>query len=625
MYIKSKEIKKALHFILFLGISVSLFLYSFRFEVYEGGRDNYAHYFISKYSWLYPKLFLDHWGKPLFTLLTSPFAQLGIRGIVFFNILLGVFTLFVLNKLLKELRFQTRYPALIFLLFSPIYFALLMSAMTEILAGFLLTLFLLFLAKKRYHLAAIIFSSLVLVRTETYIFYPLVIIYFLLLKKYLEIFLTFLFPVLYSLIGYFVYNDLFWLITHNPYAGASDVYGSGSPFHFLLKSPEIFGWPFLIFTIFGLVSTFYQLIFKKFTEIEKKYTLLLIHFLWLSLFAAHSVAYWMGNKASLGLIRVLVPILPLSAVSAAIGFEFIYLRVIEIPIFKQKIFKYIIIFLTIAMQIIQPWIQLPIPYKFNESDKVLISALDWIKRKNILNQKIFYFDVFVPYYLNLNPFDTLSNQEGIKNKKYPEYETKIGDVIVYDTRYAPIEGGVLLETFMKNPHFKLINYFAPIVEEKTLHERLYEVYIFSRIEKINELTEQVLDSIKAAKYQNAFYLSVPDSIVIQDNSEFVDICSIELNQKVRIELKNILHISFDLTHLSGDLSNVGLCMSFENQDSIVAFFSVPIHHFLERKSFDQFIRSIDANRLKIFIWNMDKNPISVKVENISVYLAEKVY
>ncbi|WP_277029235.1 hypothetical protein [Thermaurantimonas aggregans] len=625
MCIKSKKIKKALNLLLFIGISLSLFLYSSHFEVYEGGRDNYAHYFISKYSWLYPKLFLDHWGKPIFTLLTSPFAQWGIKGIVLFNILIGVFTLFVLNELLKELRIKAQYLALIFLLFSPIYFVLLMSAMTEVLAAFLLTFSLLLLVKKRYSLAAIVFSSLVLVRTETYIFYPLIIIYFLLLGKYLEIFLIFLFPVVYSFIGYFVYNDLFWLITHNPYAGASDVYGSGSPFHFLLKSPEIFGWPLLVFSLIGLMVTFYQLVSNKITERETKYIFVLIHFFWLALFTAHSVAYWMGNKSSLGLIRVLVPVLPLAAASGMIGLNFIDSSVFEISFFKRKFSRYLIFFFIIVAQVIQPWIQLPIPYKFNESDKVLISALNWIKGEEYFKKKIFYFDVFVPFYLNLNPYDTSRIREGIINKKYPERDTKIGDVIVYDTRYAPIEGGLQLEVFMKNPFFQLINYFSPIVEEKTLNERAYEVYIFLRIDKSKEQSERVLDSIKAAKYLNAFSIPIPESMLIQGNSEFVDICNLELNQKARIDEKNILHISFDFTQFSGDLSNVGLCMSFEKQDSIIAFFSVPIDHFLERNSFDQFIRSIDANRLKIFIWNMDKKYISLRVENISAFLAKKVY
>lgn len=497
--------------------------------------------------------------------------------------------------------------------------------MTEVLAAFLLTFSLLLLVKKRYSLAAIFFSSLVLVRTETYIFYPIIIIYLLMLKRYKDIPLVLSFPFIYSIIGFFVYHDFFWLITYNPYAGASDVYGSGSIFHFFKKSPEIFGWPFLLFLIIGLAVTFNQIAYKKDTSRETKYALILIHFLWLCLFSAHSVAYWLGNKASLGLIRVLVPVLPLSAVSAAIGFEFIYRSVSEISSSKRKIFRYLIVIFTVVTQTIQPWIQLPIPYKFNETDKVLISALDWIKTQELFNKRIFYFDVFVPYYLNFNPYDTLKIREGIINKKHPEQDTKIGDFIIYDTRYAPIEGGVKLEAFIENPYFKITNYFAPIVQEKTLNGRAFEVYVFSRAEKNSESIYRVLDSIKASKFLNKIYLPTLERVLIKDNIEFIDICNVDLNPIEKIALKNILHISFDLTYFSGDLSNVGLCMSFEKRDSIVSFFSIPVSRFLERKSFDQFIQSIEAEKLKIFIWNRDKKNIALKVENISAFLAEKVY
>ena len=50
----------------------------------EGG-DSIQHYQIARYSWSDPELLLHHWGKPLFTLFASPFAQLGHWGMSLFN------------------------------------------------------------------------------------------------------------------------------------------------------------------------------------------------------------------------------------------------------------------------------------------------------------------------------------------------------------------------------------------------------------------------------------------------------------------------------------------------------------------------------------------------------------
>jgi hypothetical protein len=52
--------------------------------------DGIRHFMVSKYSWQHSNLFMYSWGKPFFTLISSPFSQFGINGIYFFNILCGV-------------------------------------------------------------------------------------------------------------------------------------------------------------------------------------------------------------------------------------------------------------------------------------------------------------------------------------------------------------------------------------------------------------------------------------------------------------------------------------------------------------------------------------------------------
>ena len=68
--------------------------------------DGIKHFQIAKYSWDYPSLLLHHWGKPLFTLLSSPFAQLGFNGMIFFNILLFVVCAVFILKIAQQLSLK---------------------------------------------------------------------------------------------------------------------------------------------------------------------------------------------------------------------------------------------------------------------------------------------------------------------------------------------------------------------------------------------------------------------------------------------------------------------------------------------------------------------------------------
>ena len=47
-----------------------------------GETDSITHYQIARYAFKYPEYFLNHWGKPLFTILASPLAQFGYLGAV---------------------------------------------------------------------------------------------------------------------------------------------------------------------------------------------------------------------------------------------------------------------------------------------------------------------------------------------------------------------------------------------------------------------------------------------------------------------------------------------------------------------------------------------------------------
>src|ERR1035437_8661441 len=60
--------------------------------------DSLSHFLFSKYAFIHPENFLNHWAKPLFVLLSAPFAQFGFVGIKLFNCCIASFTVWLTYK-----------------------------------------------------------------------------------------------------------------------------------------------------------------------------------------------------------------------------------------------------------------------------------------------------------------------------------------------------------------------------------------------------------------------------------------------------------------------------------------------------------------------------------------------
>src|SRR5690606_37320198 len=111
----------------------------------------------------YPSLFLDHWGKPVFTLLSAPFAQFGFKGLLFFNVLCGVLASYLTFRVAKLLQLKESWISIVFVLSMPIYYIMMVSAMTEVLFSLLVIYGIYLFLKEKYIFSSIIFSLLFLV------------------------------------------------------------------------------------------------------------------------------------------------------------------------------------------------------------------------------------------------------------------------------------------------------------------------------------------------------------------------------------------------------------------------------------------------------------------------------
>ena len=268
--------------------------------------DSVQHFLIAKNSWKNPSLFFDHWGKPLFTLLASPFAQFDWLGMKLFNLLLFCGSLWFVHRMSDKTGGN---PVLgqILLIGCPLLFPQIFSGLTEFLFAFILLWALWMCFRDGFLQGAILLSFLPFVRSEGWIMIILSIPFFLLLKKWKQLPWLLLGTVTYSIIGWPVTGNPLWVFTQTPYVNHGDNYGNGSFSHF---ANQLFYWcgPLVCLAFaMGIVVSLSR--WKHFT----------LHRLWIlsiiiGYVGAHSIFWSTGIFHSMGLARVMIAVFPFLAI-----------------------------------------------------------------------------------------------------------------------------------------------------------------------------------------------------------------------------------------------------------------------------------------------------------------------
>jgi len=234
--------RKRWPYLFFPGMFLLLLFFAFTSTgIYDTG-DGVMHYLIAHYSFRHPELLLHHWGKPLYTLLSCPFADFGYTGSVVFNILCLCFSSWFAWRIAERLKIPFAFLAAPLCIFAPIALPVALSGLTEPLFALILIAGVYFSVEGKFGIAAIIISFLPFARTEGFFLAVLFGIYFLLRRNYWATSFLAIGTILYSVIGYFHYHDILWVIDENPYKGAEYIYGHGSFWHFISLNEFIWGW-----------------------------------------------------------------------------------------------------------------------------------------------------------------------------------------------------------------------------------------------------------------------------------------------------------------------------------------------------------------------------------------------
>jgi hypothetical protein len=379
--------------------------------------DGIMHYLIAKTAPRSPQLFFDLWGKPLFTLVASPFAQLGFQGLHFMNALLAVGTVLIAIATAKKLGLRFSWILFPFIILAPVYFSELYCAMTEPFFAFMLSAIIFLYTDKRFASAAVVTSLLPLARQEGYFLIVALLVIFLMKGRFRFIPHLFIGLVLFSLLGFFFQGDFFILINKHPYTG-NDMYGHGDFLHFFRGTEVMLGFHLEILLVAGLliISNKYFFSLRKNLSLaegerENYHTeFYLIAGFVVFFYFAHAIMWWKGIFSSYGLYRVFACIVPLIGLIALRALNKITLF-FERKFGNPAIIGSLIMFTALSGIILFSRSNFPPAEYKSREEKLLSEAGNWVKENNMNYQKIYFSHPYNVIIYNVNPKEKKDSDE----------------------------------------------------------------------------------------------------------------------------------------------------------------------------------------------------------------------
>jgi len=422
------------------GLLLSLFYLSWmnwHNQVPVDAGDGLIHYSVAKQSWIEHHYFLNHWGKPLFTLLSSGFAQISFAWYTAFNSIVFAFTCIFAFKLFNKFNLGIVYYLLFPILLTcvPDYAYCVLAGMTEPLFGLLLVLAIYLAFDKKWILFALVISFVPFSRSEGMLVVgaALALLFFVMEWKAIP-FLTVGFLV-YAFIGWDHYDSFLWYFKADPYPEES-IYGSGPWYHYIVTWANHVGLITLLLFPIGL--------FGCYVAFKKKY---LPHFgaiflfgmaIWAGIIVVHSYLWAYGLKGAAGLTRVASLGLPVALLFILIGCHFVTKELNKIP--------HIVVSIGLILLIKKEITELPYPIKANPFEAELIEAADFAE-KNYPNERIYYFHPLIPWRLNCGVMDNNPqfNQKYFNNNIDIIMQLKPGSLVIRDPQFGPVDQGLTLE------------------------------------------------------------------------------------------------------------------------------------------------------------------------------------
>lgn len=462
--------KYGIYLILFLYLIIGILTIIFFNGTGDQG-DSVHHFLFAKYAPQHPELFFDHWAKPLFVLLASPFAQFGFNGMKVFNLLVSLVAIFFTYKSARLLNYPTALVATLLIICAPLNYILTFSGLTEPLFALFLVLGLYFTLRQKTLTAAAILSFLPFIRSEGLIFLGVFGFLYLINLNWKAILCLALGHVLYSIAGFFVYQDLLWIFTKIPYATLKSIYGSGKLNHFVTQLNFVLGIPIYVLLWLGLVDFLINYVTRKIKLFSAESILVLCGFL--AFFVAHTLFWYLGIFNSAGLKRVFIGVMPLISLIALRGFNLLTnlpLRNRHINLALRTIFILaIVVFPDTKNRAAINWQEMKLA---QDQEIVHEVATFFDENPTVSEATFFYTHPYLSMVLERDHFDKTQHQD-LAKKNYPAF--KSGDILIWDNWFSVVENEIPEESLDQNPRLVKLKTFSKTNKSGEARFSIYQV------------------------------------------------------------------------------------------------------------------------------------------------------
>ncbi len=464
--------------LLLLMFTVFFSIIAFRSQSSYGGADDIHHYRMARYAFSNPDYFFNQWGKPVFTILSAPFAQLGYDGIRFYNVLAAIFTVLCLWRISVNRKLENAWLAIPFALFAPVFTIMIPTAMTEVTGAMVLMLATYMYFKKEYTISAVVISFLPFARTEGMFIIPLFALMFILRQQWRALPLLLTGTLLIAVAGGIWFRDFTYIVSQFPYSSESAaMYGSGSMWYYLERTKMIWGIPLALLFVPGILFHFYQLISTRFSLREKYPDEFMLLFMPVFVIVAfHSLVWYLGIGA-LALDRFMALIVPSFVFFSLRGYNFLE------QFIPRRIhgLHWLLKILVLVVVIRTPFVLYRLPVPLMPQEVVLKEACLFIRENNLDTNLIIYYAPFVFRCLDISPQDQSRIRERVFDDNNPGKYVPPGSILVWDAHFAANEGRLPLERVIESGQFEKLAVFTPDEPFRVLGNRYYEVYLFRRL------------------------------------------------------------------------------------------------------------------------------------------------
>jgi len=455
-------------------------------KVHYTGSESIYHFFHAKAIFQHPEIMINHWGKPLFIILSAPFSYFGETGAKLFNVVVMLLSAYFAFKIGKKLGFKYAFPAVFLVIFAPVYLPFAQSALTEPLFGLVALVGAYLFLNQKYIASAIVISFIIFARSEGMMFILIYAFAYILKKEYKSIPFLFFGFILYGFLGILFNHGFFWYYYDYPYNGAVDIYGKGPFWNYFIHQKNITGTPFSVYIFGGFILLLIKVLRKPLSIFKGNNLVLNVLIVLPSLvyIFAHSYLWYKGLGSSLGLHRIVGAVFPLLAILALFGMDKLVVLLEKIPKYGKQISIIVLLVFGLIMIkntyrnrseviLIQPDVK----------EKLILKSIDYIEENNLDTRKLYVYQAHFIAKFDGDHFDGNNSkvQGGISNPKQPESCTKKDDIIVWDGHVSPNEGRLPIQNLENNTNFKELIEFRPEEEFKVLGGGFYYIKIFERI------------------------------------------------------------------------------------------------------------------------------------------------